>query len=194
MHLARNAPRPSSPSLVASRQAPNLPRTTTNENPRTLPFQTRFRAPSGLFQHRGGERLELPDLIDYDWRSSDAAGRYAVSPGSNLVPTSANVCCHNDCRSNRRGHLAVTGLVYCLTPEVAAPLRQRPAGLISLQSWARLLDPLSRSIPSRPRPTCRIGSWCGTAGYSGQDPGDDTNGPSGGASFGFESITTSTQP
>jgi hypothetical protein len=96
-HRARNAPRLSCSSLVASRQAPNLPRTTTNENPRTLPFQTRFRAPSGLFRQCGGERLQLPDLNDNNWRSSDAAGRYAVSPGSNLVPTSANVCCHNDC-------------------------------------------------------------------------------------------------
>lgn len=88
-HRARNAPRPFCSSLVASRQAPNLPPTTTNENSRTLPFQTRFRAPSGLFQQCGGERLQLPDLIDCDWRSSGAAGRYAVSPGSNLVPTSA---------------------------------------------------------------------------------------------------------
>lgn len=89
LHRARNAPRPSCSSLVASRQAPNLPRTTTNENPRTLPFHTRFRAPSGHARQSGGEDDQLPDLDDDDWRSSFGPGRYAVLPGSNLVPTSA---------------------------------------------------------------------------------------------------------
>ena len=96
VHRARNAPRPSCSSLVASRQAPNLPRTTTNKNPRTLPFQTRFRAPSGLFRRCGGEGLQLPDLLDYDWRSSDSAGRYGLA-GEKPCTDICNVGFHNDC-------------------------------------------------------------------------------------------------
>lgn len=80
----------------SERQAPNLPQKAANENSHTLPFQTRFRAPSGHAQQCGGEEHQLTDLDDDNWQSSGAAARYAVEPQSNLVPTYANVCCHND--------------------------------------------------------------------------------------------------
>lgn len=55
-------------SLVASRQAPNLPQTAANENSHTLPFQTRFRAPSGHAHQCGGEEHQLTDFDDNNWR------------------------------------------------------------------------------------------------------------------------------
>jgi hypothetical protein len=137
VHRARNAPRPSCSSLVASRQAPNLPRTTTNENPRTLPFQTRFRAPSGLSQQYGGEGHQFTNC---QILSTTTGGHRTLLAGTRScwgatlyrhLPTSAAI---TTVEVTRKDPLAVTGLVYRLTPEIAAPLRQRPAAPVSLQS------------------------------------------------------------
>jgi hypothetical protein len=66
-----------------------------------------------------------------------------------------NVCCHNDCPSiPERPSLTVTGSLHCLTPEIAAPLRQRLV-LVSLQNWPYSFGFFPSSISLRFRFTRR---------------------------------------
>jgi hypothetical protein len=72
--------------------------------------------------------------------------------GATLYRHMPNVCCHNDCPSNpERPSITITGpLHYYLTPEIAAPLRQRLV-LVNLENWRYSFGFFPSSISFRSR-------------------------------------------